>query len=121
MHHAPVFRAHFSSDSRRIITAGAEGNARIWRAEDGKECATLPHPAELLDATLTRDGRLAITASLDRTARVWDVASQKLLIETADQGDDVFMASASPMQVLCHHDPSRALARLGHAHRPPDS
>ncbi|HRZ37775.1 MAG TPA: serine/threonine-protein kinase [Candidatus Paceibacterota bacterium] len=94
-HGGPVPRAHFSADGQEMITAGIDGTARVWRVADGKRCAVLHHERFAMDALLTHDGRLAITAG-DTAARVWDVAAKQVLAQTADQGDEVFMAAVSP-------------------------
>ncbi len=94
-HSAPVLRAHFSADGQQMITAGIDGTACVWRVADGKRCAVLRHERFVMDALLTHDGRLAITAG-DTAARVWDVATEEPLGQTADQGDEVFMAAVSP-------------------------
>jgi WD40 repeat protein len=37
---APVVRAAFSGDGKRVVTASRDKTARIWDAESGKEMAT---------------------------------------------------------------------------------
>jgi len=81
---APVHRAddlpadaHFSPDGELVVIACLDGQARVVRAADGKQVATMKgHKASLTGARFSPDGKLVVTASYDNTARVWTAAGK---------------------------------------------
>ena len=73
-HTNAVFRAVFSPDGKRVVTASSDQTARLWDAETGKEIAVLKaHEGGALAASWRRDGRRLVTAGVDNVARIWDV------------------------------------------------
>ncbi|MEZ5776463.1 MAG: WD40 repeat domain-containing protein [Hyphomicrobiaceae bacterium] len=78
-HTDDVVSASFSPDSKRIVSASADGTARIWEADStGKaftHVATLAgHTGALTSASFfTPDGKRILTASKDGTALLWPV------------------------------------------------
>jgi len=60
--------AAFSFDGKRIITASADGTARLWDAASGAELRQFEgHTDRVLSATFSR-WQTVVTASADRTA-----------------------------------------------------
>jgi tetratricopeptide (TPR) repeat protein len=75
-----VNRLAFSADAKRVVTAGADGTARVWDAATGEPVSDwLRHGAAVAQAAFSPDGKRVATASADRTARVWDADSGKPL------------------------------------------
>jgi WD40 repeat protein len=71
-HTAPVLRALFSPDGKRIVTASKDGTARLWNAK-GEEIAVLNGHADIVwSATFSADSKLIVTTSKDGTARLWN-------------------------------------------------
>jgi WD40 repeat protein len=72
--------ATFSPDGKRIVTAGADGKACIWNAENGELMDTLvEHTMELCNVLFSRDGSRIVTTCRDDTARIFDALSGELL------------------------------------------
>jgi WD40 repeat protein len=73
-----VFFAGFSPDGSHIVTASADGKARIWRHTPGKWAiadspVVLPHQDRVFGAAFSPDGRKVATSSADHQARVWNL------------------------------------------------
>ena len=74
-HGGPVKAIVFSPDGKWFATASADGTARVWEAETGKETARLPHEGEVRALVMTPDGRHIATAGADRIVHLWDAAT----------------------------------------------
>jgi WD40 repeat protein len=71
----PVTSAAYSPDSRQVLTASADGKARLYDARSGALLRTLDGGAPLAGAVFDRTGRLVATAGKDGAARVLATAS----------------------------------------------
>ena len=99
--------AHFATDNVRLVTAGYDGNARVWDAASGKELVVLRgHTSAVTSARFSHDGTRVVTAGCDKvdefnncllyTARVWDAANGTTLAVLNGQQNSVFDAQFSP-------------------------
>src|SRR5262249_41001063 len=86
-HEGPVSHAEFSADGLRVLTAGADGVARVWDVVTG-EAVTPPlvHAGAVSHAAFSPDGRVVLTASKDGTAKLWDAGSGQLLATFTHDG-----------------------------------
>ncbi len=97
--HAGEVRAvSFSSDGERVLTASADGTARVWGARDGHVQVTLDgHQGALLDARFSPDGTKIVTAPGRRgPAALWDARDGRLLARLGEGDVGVDAARFSP-------------------------
>ncbi len=72
-HSGDVQAAAFSPDGKRVVTAGSDGNVRVWDAATGAELLTLRGPAGgAAEVGFGPDGRRIVATAGGGTARVWD-------------------------------------------------
>ena len=75
-HDGFVTSAHFSPDSKQVLTASMDGTAHVWSVETGHYLfRPMRHEGNVLSAEFSSDGKRIVTASADGTARVWDAAN----------------------------------------------
>ena len=90
----PVNAAAYSPDGSKVVTASADGTARVFRVRDGSILATLRHKGSVTDATFSSDGRWIVTSSRDKTARLWTASGKP--IRTFRHGGAVLDVALSP-------------------------
>ncbi len=78
-HEAAANTAVFSPDGTLVLSASADGTARIWHVADGRAGSALKHPHAVTHAHFSPDGRQLLTVCRDRFARLWNVADGKPL------------------------------------------
>jgi WD40 repeat protein len=79
VHQDAVYRAAFSPDGARILTASWDKTARLWDTSSAKPLVSFPHQGLVNTARFSSDGTRIVTASADKTAKLWDAVSGKLL------------------------------------------
>lgn len=95
-HQARVWRAVFSPNGSRVVTAGWDATARLWDAQGGRPLfSLLGHSDMVLSAAFSSDGTRLVTASSDQTARLWDAVSGAPLAVLRGHTDVVWSASFS--------------------------
>ncbi len=85
-HEGGVNSAAYSPDGARIVTAGADGTARVWEAAGGAALLTLSgHGCDengncgINSAAYSPDGARIVTAGGDGTARTWPSTAEVML------------------------------------------
>src|SRR5690606_30747376 len=70
----PCNSAVFVSSGFRMLTAGGDGAARLWRVETEGELASFSsRPFRAADVAFAGDWAMAVTADSDGSLRLWDV------------------------------------------------
>jgi serine/threonine protein kinase len=74
-HEGRVNALAFFRDSRRLLSAAADGTARLWDLEAGRQVgAYRPNVQSVLSVALSPDNRRALLGCDDRNAWLWDLA-----------------------------------------------
>ncbi len=72
-HTGMIRTVQFSRDSRWIVTASADGTARVWSVDAADPPKTLSgHASSLYSASFDSSGARVVTGGADSTIRVWD-------------------------------------------------
>jgi WD40 repeat protein len=72
-HSGDINSVAFSPDGRFVVTASADGTARVWDAATGKTIGELRgHSKSVNSASFSPDGKFIVTASDDASVRLWD-------------------------------------------------
>jgi len=87
----------FSPDSKTVLTGCADGVARIWDAETGKELRQfVGHTGHFTSTVFSLDGKQILTVATDN-ARIWDAESGKELHVLEEEGNPAsYSAAFSP-------------------------
>jgi len=92
-HRYHVWCAAFSPDGTHIVTASADGTARLWDTK-GSQMAVAHHEDVVRCAEFSPDGKTFVTGSKDGTARLWSTDGVELA--TLPHEGEVLHAAFSP-------------------------
>ena len=92
-----VYAVAFSPDGDYLVTAGDDGQARIWDTTSGEEAGpTAQHSDKTYDVAVgPLEWKYLATASADSTAAVWDLPRSSKA-ETHNHDDKVYGVAFSP-------------------------
>jgi WD40 repeat protein/serine/threonine protein kinase/Flp pilus assembly protein TadD len=80
VHPSWVRTTEFAPDGNHVVTASADGEARVYEWRTGRlVCPPLQHARGVWGAAFTPDGRRVVTVSTDQTARAWEIRTGKPL------------------------------------------
>ena len=75
-HTGSAWPVGFTSDLRRLVTAGSDGTARMWDVVSGREQLIFAgHTGPILAAVISAGDRYLVTAGADDAVRIWDLGS----------------------------------------------
>ena len=94
LHSGPVFTVEYSENGKSILTGGADGTARVWDEESGRELASIHHSTAVV-ANFNRHTTVIVTGGTDHTARLWDVKTHRPVGRPMDHQGCVFDAKFS--------------------------
>lgn len=78
-HIGDIFSAVFSKDGKHLLTASADGTAKLWIKDDlSAPILTLVHGKPVFSAIWLKDEQKILTCSADMTARIWDREGNQL-------------------------------------------
>ncbi len=77
-HKSSVFTARFSSNGLWIVTASADGSAKVWSKQGQYLFSLDKHRAAVQDACFSPDNQYILTASADHTAMIWTAQGHHL-------------------------------------------
>lgn len=79
-HTAAIFSVACSYVGKTVVSASADGTARIWDVASAQQLHTLKgHTAEIHSVAVSPDAKFVVTGSADRTVRFWDVNTGQVL------------------------------------------
>jgi WD40 repeat protein len=85
-HKDAVLALAISPDSRRVVSASADGAAIVWDLRSGRRVSALHGHRSQVGSVAFADGKTVVTGSKDSTLRVWDAKSGRLLRELVGHG-----------------------------------
>jgi WD40 repeat protein len=95
-HDAAVKSIAYGPGGRRLLTASADGNVRLWDTQTGRPLGQpIWHGEPLQQAAFSLDGTQIVTAG-GQTARLWDAETGQALGQPLRHGGLVYRAAFSP-------------------------
>ncbi|MBU6161093.1 MAG: hypothetical protein KGO50_08220, partial [Myxococcales bacterium] len=93
-HRGAVTSLQFDAATGCLLTAGADGCARLWNLERGQQVgADMQHSGPIHAAIIVNEGRFVLTGGADGLVAVWS-AQDGLLLDWYNDGSPVFGLSA---------------------------
>jgi WD40 repeat protein len=106
--HRGAASAAISSDNRRVVTGGVDGNVHVWSGQSGRRVHSLTeHEGHAVAVAFSRDGSLVASASSDNVGRMWRSANWGLtgvLLGHTNQLTDVAFSSDGEHVVTASRD-----------------
>jgi WD40 repeat protein/class 3 adenylate cyclase/tRNA A-37 threonylcarbamoyl transferase component Bud32 len=93
-HDGAISSAEFSPDGLHVMTASADGSARLWKAGTGTPVGeAMRHAKPIQRACFSPDGRYIVTACFDGTARLWDAKTAAPVASWSAKHEDAINAA----------------------------
>ncbi len=75
IHPGGVIGVIFAPNGKRLVTAGADGTARLWDAENGQALSVISGHTNEIYIALSPDGQRLLTGGYDGFVKLWDISS----------------------------------------------
>jgi len=96
-HSGPVRRVRFSTDSMSVLTASADGTARLWEAATGRQTGCFSASGEEVNCVdLSPDGRMVASGGIDERVHLWNAATGAKIHELSGFNSAVWSVAFSP-------------------------
>ncbi len=95
-----VMSVGFTPDGKRVVTAGFEGNLKVWDANT-RELVLKPmlHSSSgIADAAVNYDGAFCATVSMDRQFKVWSLKTGATIVGGTNTGSNLFSVAFHPRE-----------------------
>ena len=83
-HEGVIVDAMFSPQGSRVITAGVDGIASIWKTKTGEKVSDVEHGQQISALAVSPDARYFATGGSDSKLNIWDLANGSKVGETLD-------------------------------------
>lgn len=78
---APIYAVDFDGEGRRVVSAGADGFARIWNAAGGRPLQLAHGGIPVVAASFSSDDARVATGDVSGRVRLWDAGSGRRLMQ----------------------------------------
>ena len=95
-HTSRVYFAHFSPDSKRVVSTSPDTTARLFEVSTGRQLGVMRHGSWVANANWSSDGSRIITSCDDGKVRIFDGFTASLLSEVESRERTVFDARFTP-------------------------
>lgn len=95
-HTANVLSVAFSRDGRRVVSASADGTARVYDLDSPEVLVLREHTDKVYCAAFSADGSRIATGCLDSVVRLFDARDGQLVLELRGHDDYVHDVAFSP-------------------------
>jgi WD40 repeat protein len=80
-HEREINSVAFSSDGKRLVSAGFDKTVRVWNVTNGRLVRTMTgHQNRVTSVKFSPNGQIVVSGSLDRTVRFWDAKTGTSLV-----------------------------------------
>lgn len=94
-HEGAVPLGVFDARGQRVLTAGTDGEVRVWDSERGNILARMPHGERIESISLSPDGTKVVTTTASPMVRLWDLSTGRFL-RGLPQASRAFDATFTP-------------------------
>jgi WD40 repeat protein len=78
-HPAEVHGLAFSADKSRVVTAGADNQARAWDLASGRELESFPHAGPVRAVAVAADNKTVVSGGADKAVTVHTITAARVL------------------------------------------